>query len=84
MPTGEQYRKVRLEKRTNYSQLAFEIRQERPGFKFKVVPQVMSAFGRGLKEILKELENIFQKDDLCERIVAEMQKIILMDSETII
>ena len=44
----------------------------------------MSAFGRGLKEILKELENIFQKDDLCERIVAEMQKIILMDSETII
>ena len=64
---------MRLEKRTNCRQLAFEIRQERPGFKFKVVPQVMSAFGRGLKEILKELENIFQKDDLCERIVAEMQ-----------
>ena len=75
---------MRLEKRTNCRQLAFEIRQERPGFKFKVVPQVMSAFGRGLKEILKELENIFQKDDLCERFVAEMQKIILMDSETII
>ena len=61
MSTGEQYRKVRLEKRTNYSQVAFEIRQERPGFKSKVVPQVMSAFGRGLKEILKELENIFKK-----------------------
>ena len=65
---------MRLEKRTNYRQLAFEIREERPGFRFKVVPQVMSAFGGGLKEILKELENIFEKDDLCERIVAEMQK----------
>ena len=44
-----------LQKRTNYIQLAFEIR-----------------------------ENMFQKDDLCETIVAEKQKTILMDSETII
>ena len=34
--------------------------------------------------MLKELENMFEKDDLCESIVAEMQKTILMDSETII
>ena len=27
---------------------------------------------------------MFEKDDLCERIVAEMQKTVLMDSETII
>ena len=27
---------------------------------------------------------MFEKDDLCERIVAEMQKTILIDSETII
>ena len=27
---------------------------------------------------------MFEKDDLCERIMAEMQKTILMDSETII
>ena len=44
-----------LQKRTNYLQLAFEIR-----------------------------ENMFEKDDLCETIVAEKQKTILMDSETII
>ena len=29
-------------------------------------------------------ENMFEKDDLCETIVAEKQKTILMDSETII
>ena len=45
------------------------------------MPLVISPFG---KEILKELENMFEKDDLCERIVEEMQKTILMDSETII
>ena len=47
----------------------------RPGFKVRVVPLVISAFCK---------ENMFEKDDLCERIVAEMQKIILMDIETII
>ena len=42
-----------LQKRTNYLQLAFEIR-----------------------------ENMFEKDDLCETIVAEKQKTILMDSDS--
>ena len=73
-----------MEKRTNYRQLAFEIRGGRPGFEVKVVLLVINAFGGGIKEILKELQNMFEKDDLCERIMAEMQKTNLMDSETII
>ena len=78
--------KKRLERRTNDRQLVFEIRERerRPGFKVKVEPPVIRACGGGIKEILKELENVFEKDDLCERIVTEMQKTILMDSETII
>ena len=36
------------------------------------MPLVISAFRGNVKEILKELENMFEKDDLCERIVAEM------------
>ena len=44
----------------------------------------MSVFGASIEEILKELENMFEKDDLCERIVTEMQKTVLMDIETII
>ena len=48
------------------------------------MPLVISAFGGGIKEILKELENMFEKDDFCESIVAEIQKTILMDSGTII
>ena len=33
---------------------------------------VISAFGGGIKEVLKELENIFEKDYLCKNIVTEM------------
>ena len=45
---------------------------------------VISFFGGGLHDMLKELEYIFEKDELYERIRAEMQKTILVDSETII
>ena len=45
---------------------------------------VKSAFGGGIKVVLKELENMFEKDDLCERIVVTVEKTVLMDSETII
>ena len=48
------------------------------------MPLVISAFSGGIKEILKELENMFEKDNLCERIVAEIQTTNLMESETII
>ena len=48
------------------------------------MPLVISVFGGGLNDMLKELENIFEKDELYERIRAEMQKTILVDSETII
>ena len=81
-PQENNIEKKKLEKRTNYRQLEFKIRERKPGFKVQVVPLVISVFGGGLKEMLKELENMFEKDDLCERIGAEMQKTILMDSET--
>ena len=82
-PEESNIEKKRLEKRIDYWQLAFEIRERRPRFKVKVVPLVISALGGAVKEILKELESMYEKD-LCEKIVAEMQETILMESETII
>ena len=34
--------------------------------------------------MIREVEKIFGKNDLCTKVVREMQKTILMDSETII
>ena len=56
----------------NQFQEAFKIKKRRSGFKVKVVLLVMSVFGGGIKEILKKLKNMFEKDDFCEKIVAEM------------
>ena len=53
-------------------QLAFEIRERRHAFKVKVKPLVIRAFGGGIKEILKKLENMFEEDNVCEKIVAEL------------
>ena len=52
-PQENNIEKKRLKKRTNYRQLAFKIRERRPGFKVKVVPLVISLFGGGITEILK-------------------------------
>ena len=71
------------EKRTNFRQLAFKITERRSGFKVKVVPLVIRVFGGGIEEILKELENVFEKDGLCEKIVTKMLK-TMVDSEIII
>ena len=49
-PQGNNKEKKRLEKRTNYRQLALEIRERRPVFKVKVVQLIVSAFGGGLKK----------------------------------
>ena len=48
------------------------------------MPLVISVFSGGIEEILKELENMFEKDDLCEKILEEMQITTLMDSEIFI
>ena len=45
---------------------------------------MISALGGGIKKAIKQLENIFKTKDLCKQVAVEMQKTILMDSETII
>ena len=49
-PQENNVAKKRFKKRTNYRQLAFEIRERSPGFKVKVVSLVISAFGGVLKK----------------------------------
>ena len=40
--------------------------------------------GGGIKEAIHDVKKIFKQDDLSEKIVGEMQRIILMDGETVI
>ena len=74
----------RNEKQTKYRQLSFELRERRVGYNVVVVPLVIGALGGGVKETIQQIERIFGKGDWGKRIVGEMQKTILMDSESII
>ena len=71
-----------------YRQLAFELRERRPGYNIMIVPIVIRALGGGIKELLRDVERVFREHSEPERLagitVAEMQKTILMDSESMI
>ena len=73
----------RNEKVTKYRQLAFELRERRPGYNITIVHVVI---GGGMKEVLRDVERVFSEHSEPERLaeitVAEMQKTILMDSES--
>ena len=74
----------RMEKLTKYRQLAFETRERRPGSVIKVVPVIIGALGGGMKMLKTKLKTIFDDQELVDKIAGEMQRTVLMDSESII
>ena len=63
---------------------AFELGERRTEYKIYVISVVIGDLGGGIKEAILEVKKIFKKDDLSEKIVGEMERTVLMDSETII
>ena len=49
-----------------------------------VIPVVIGALGGGIKKTISELSRLITERDVVLRTVSEMQKKILMDSESII
>jgi len=74
----------RVEKMTKYRQLAFEMRERRPGYEIMIIPIAIGALGGGIRQARLDVSKIFTEDTLVDRTVYEMQKTILMDSETLI
>ena len=73
---------------TKYRKIAFELRKKRPGYDIAIIPVVIGALGGGMKEVLPDVERVLSKrlelKLLAERAVAEMQKTISMDSESMV
>ena len=76
----------RLEKLTKYTQLAYELRERRPGYKITVIPLIIGTLGGGMKSTIIELSNVLNKNELARQVLVagEIQKMILMDSESTI
>ena len=72
----------RLEKLTKYRQLAFEMRERRLGYEIIVVPVIIGALGGSIRKMMSDISRIFEKDEVVKKTAADMQKTVLMDSET--
>ena len=71
-----------LEKLTKYRQLAYESREKHPEDEIMVVPLVIGALGGGIRQIMVDMGKSFENKDLLKRTICEMEKTVLMDSET--
>ena len=49
-----------------------------------VLPVVIGVSGGGIKTLGKDLKKVFHNNELLDKVVAMMQKTVLMDSESII
>ena len=49
-----------------------------------IVPVIIGALGGGMKKTINELTKLLAKHELVVKTAAEMQKTILMDSETLL
>ena len=72
----------RIEKLTKYRQLAFETRERLPDYVATVVPLIIGALGGGMSQVAKDVGMIFENNDVTKKTICEMQKTVLMDSET--
>ena len=84
MVCPQQNKTKRIEKMTKYRQLAFETRERRPSYDVYVLPVVIGALGGSIKTLRKDLKKVFHNNELLDKVVATMQKTVLMDSESII
>ena len=72
----------RIEKLTKYRQLAYESRKRQPEYEIMVIPLVIGALGAGIRQIMVDMGKNFENKVLLKRTICEMEKTVLMDSET--
>ena len=60
------------------------MRERRPRYTVTIIPIIIGALGGGMKKTTNELSKLLAKHELVVKTAAEMQKTILMDSETLL
>ena len=74
----------RLEIFQKYQQIFFELRKRRSSYKIQFIPAVIGCLGGGVGQLEEDLCQLIQDSNERSRIVSEMQKTVLWESETIV
>ena len=73
-----------VEKLTKYRQLAYEIRERRKEYLVEIVPLVIGCCGGGFGKVVNGMNKTIEEENISIRTAREMQKTVVMESETII
>ena len=60
------------------------IREKRPGYIVEIIPFVIGCLGGGMKKLEDEMAKLVPEGKPRLKITREMQKVVLMESETIV
>ena len=71
------------EKLNKYQQLTFTTREKRPGYDVEIVPLIIGCLGGGMKRLEEQVAKIMNDRKDVEGVCQNMQKTVLMESETI-
>ena len=72
------------EKISKYQQLAFELRERRPGYRIEVVPIVLGCMGTGVSKLRESINKLIDDETQSKRVIQEMVKTILWEGESIV
>ena len=81
-PQQQNIETKRFEMLTKYRQLVYKSWERHPEYVIMVALLVIGALGGGIRQIMVDMGNIFENKELLKRTICEMQKAVLMDSET--
>ena len=81
IPSTTEHRGKKVRK-TNQIYTAYESRERHPKYEIMVVPLVIGALGGRIRQIMVDMEKKIENKDLLKRTISEMQKTVLMGSET--
>ena len=81
-PQQQNIETKRLEKLTKYRQLSYKSSERQPEYKIMVVPLVIGAVGRGIRQIMADMGKMFGNKYFLKQTICEMYKTVLMDSKT--
>ena len=71
------------EKLNKYQQLTFTTREKRPGYDVKILPMIIGCLGDGMQRLAEQVAKIIKDKNDVEGVCQNMQKTVLVESETI-
>ena len=83
-PREQSIEEKHLEKLNKYQQLAFETRDKRLGFQVEIIPLVIGCLEGGINKLQQQMEKLIRHEKEDKQVVRNMQKRVLMESETLL